>query len=86
MSTGEKRTHTLTPFDAPPPMPEFRRAQRARVILQLALEEAGEVCAEEGWARLDGPWLHWLSDEDDEWRSWPAQSVICIDWRGSGRV
>lgn len=61
--------------------PELQGAHRARLILNF--DEAGECTrsAETGWAQLDGPWVHWISDEDEPcWQSWPLQHVICVEW------
>lgn len=60
--------------------PEFKAAQRARII--FGYQEAGErqEASDTGWARLDGPWVQWHSDMGDRWTTWSAHAVLCIDW------
>jgi glucan-binding YG repeat protein len=67
---------------SPPAEPEYRRAQRARVILDFTEGDEHIHVAETGWARPDGPWLHFHSDENEQdgWQSWPMTNVVCVDW------
>lgn len=60
--------------------PSHGKAYRARLV--YGFDEAGErqEGAEEGWARIDGPWVLWLPDEQEHWQSWPMDKVTCIDW------
>lgn len=59
-----------------PPAPEFRAVQRGKLLLIL---EEGQTWVD-GWGQIDGPWLHFLDDEDCRWQSWPLQHVRCVEW------
>lgn len=65
-------------------LPEFRRAQRARLILDFNENGERQHSAQTGWAQLDGPWLHWLDDEWDHWQTFAAHAVLCLDWECAG--
>lgn len=73
--TSEGPTQSERPCE-----PEFRAAQRARLVLRFV--EADDVVqeADDGWARIDGPWVHWFSEQQGYWQSWPHDKVICIEW------
>lgn len=62
------------------PYLELSAPRRARVILDF--EEAGDPIhtAEEGWAKIEGPWLHFYPDADRQWQSWPMSKVLCVAW------
>lgn len=60
-----------------PQEPEYRAAQRAKVLLIL---DDGQQQWVGCWARLDGPWLHFLDDEDNRWVTYPPQHVRCVEW------
>lgn len=66
--------------DTRPVEPEFRAAQRARLVLEFF--ENGERVheADDGWARIDGAWVHWWGEQQDCWQSWPSDKVVCIEW------
>jgi hypothetical protein len=67
---------------ARPEMPAFRAAQRAKLLLILGQDDGvREQMWCDGWAQVDGPWLHWLDDEDGRWVSWPYQHVRCVEWQ-----
>lgn len=62
--------------------PEFRAAQRGRLILEYVERGERHHAADKGWIKLDGPWVHFYGDDDglDHWQTWPASSVVYIDW------
>lgn len=64
----------------PPTEPEPRGIQRARVVLQFTERDELHHSAENGWARLEGPWLHFLNDASDRWEAWPMANVVCVEW------
>jgi hypothetical protein len=68
-----------------PPVPNTGHPQRARVILQF--EEQGQFVHEatDGYARIEGDWLLWLPDDQDNWQSWPSRHVICVEWESPVR-
>jgi hypothetical protein len=62
-----------------PPMPKFGMTpQRAKVLLIL---DQGDQAWVPCWAKIDGPWVLMLDDEDDHWLSYPLQHVRCIEWQ-----
>lgn len=69
-----------------PYAPEHRAAQRARVILDFTEEDVHVHEVAEGWARIDGEWLLWLSDDDDQWQSWPSRAVVMVEWLMDART
>lgn len=66
----------------PPAATGSSSSLRARLILDFQEGNGRTHVAEEGWAKIDGPWVLWRSDEEPDrgWQSWPIQHVICIDW------
>lgn len=64
--------------------PELRAPQRARLVLDYIENREYHHSSQTGWARLDGPWLHWLDDEFDQWQSWPLSRVLCVEWDAAG--
>jgi hypothetical protein len=65
-----------------PVEPELQAAQRCRVVFEWVEVGESHHCAERGWGRIDGPWLLFFSDENEEgyWQSWPMHTVVCVDW------
>lgn len=60
--------------------PEFRVAQRGRLLLSYVERGERHDIVDTGWIKLDGPWVHFFSDEQDIWQSWPMAHVIAVDW------
>lgn len=73
-------TRESTPPPGRPYEPEFRAAQRGRVLLEWIEKGERQNCADDGWVRIDGPWVHLYSDEMEHWQTWPAHNVIAVDW------
>jgi hypothetical protein len=64
------------------PPSEFHKPRWAHVVLRSVGEGEGEGNSRcEGWAQVDGSWLHLLSEEHDGWMTWPLERVICIEWK-----
>ena len=70
----------------PPGEPSLAVPHRARVVLNFTEQGEEQHAAEDGWARLDGPWLMFLGDETQHWQSWPAHAVVCVDWFHNGEA
>lgn len=67
----------------PPDLPELRRPQRARVILDFKEGDEYVHEAEVGWAKIEGSWVLWLADVDagdSGWQLWPMHNVVCVEW------
>lgn len=67
--------------DGRPPHQEFNVCRRARLIVSFFEADEVQHSADDGWAWLEGPWVHFYGDEFEHWQSWPIGHVICIDWR-----
>jgi hypothetical protein len=64
-----------------PPCPELRAPQRAKVLLILEPTAEDRQMWVDCWARIDGPWLLFLDDEETHWASWPLQHIRCVEWQ-----